>query len=222
MHQSLKILRFLVPAALLGLAACSGIQAAPELAMPRALVQPLPARIGLVLDESLRGYRHEESRYGSNWTVDLGPGQVKMMEALFGAAFDDTRRFDSLAQASGTEGLQAIFVPGIEQYSFATNRDTNGGYWAATLRYRIGVYAPDGTAVDNLLLTGYGSARDGAGKSGELTHATVSAMRDAAAKFLVQLPRQGVAMQLKAGEVVHVAEGVDRMADAVELVPIEP
>lgn len=222
MHQSLNLLRrLLMLPALLGLAACGAIQAAPEPALPRALVQPLSAQVGVVLDEALRGYHHEESRHGSRWNVSLGPGHVKMMQAVFGAAFSDARLFDSLDEARAAGGLQAIFEPGIEQFSFATDRDTSG-YWAATLRYRIPVYAPDGTLADTLLLTGYGSAREGGGKAGGLTRATVAAMRDAAAKFLVQLPRQGVARQLAAGEAVRLTGEVGLAADAIEVVPIEP
>ncbi|MGC4029444.1 MAG: hypothetical protein QM696_11260 [Steroidobacteraceae bacterium] len=223
MRQSLNPLGTLLPAALLGLAACSGsVQVTPEPALPRALVQPLPARVGLVLDSGLRGYRHEETRYGSGWAVNLGPGHVKMMESMFGASFGGVARFDSVDEAQAATGLQAIFVPGIEQFSFATARDTSGGYWATTIRYRIAVLAPDGTPADALTLTGYGSAREDGGKGASLTHATIAAMRDAAAKFLVQLPRQGLATPLKAGEVVKVGKDIALAVDAIEVVPIEP
>ncbi len=223
MRQSLNLFRVLLPAALLsGLAACGAVQVKPEPALPRALLQPLPARVALVLDSSLRGYRHEETRYGSDWAVDLGAGHVKMMESMFGASFSDVARFDSLDQAQAALGLQAIFVPGIEQYSFATARDTSGGYWATTIRYRIAVLTPDGTPVDALTLTGYGSARDDGGKGAALSNSSVAAMRDAAAKFLVQLPRQGLAAQLKAGEIVKVTDSIALAVDAIEVVPIEP
>ena len=51
-----------------------------------------------------------------------------------------------------------MFAPHIEQYSFATARETSGAYWAVTIRYRIGVLSPQGEPVDTLTLTGYGSA----------------------------------------------------------------
>lgn len=223
MHQPLiPYARFALAALLLGLAACGGVQVKPEITLPRALLQPLPARVGLVIDPALSSFRHEETRYGSNWVVDMGAGQAKMMDAMFGASFRDVARFDSIEQAEAATGLQAIFEPGIEQYSFATDRDTSGNYWAATIRYRIAVFTPDGKPVDTLTLTGYGSSRGGGGNDGALTRATVAAMRDAAAKFLVQLPRQSLATALKAGEVIKVSEGVALAVDAIEVVPIEP
>lgn len=223
MREPLKQIRALPAVLLLGAAGCGGVQIKPEPALPRALVQPMPARVGLVLDAPLRGYRHEETRYGADWQVDLGPGHVKMMESMFGASFGSgVSRFEDLDSARAAPGLQAIFVPGIEQYSFATARDTSGGYWAVTIRYRIGVLTPEGTAADSLSLTGYGSARDKGGNGAALTRATVAAMRDATAKFLVQLPRQGLAEQLRAGEIVKVTDTVALAVDAIEVVPIEP
>lgn len=223
MRESLKPVRTLpVVALMFALAACGGVQLKPEPALPRALLQPLPAHVGLVLTPELRGYRHDETRYGAEWKIDLGPGHVKMMESIFGASFNDLARFDGLDEARAATGLQAIFVPGIEQYSFATARDTSGGHWAVTIRYRIGVLTPDGTPADSFSLTGYGSSRDKGGKGASLTRATIAAMRDASAKFLVQLPRQGLAKELRVGDIVRVADGVALEVDAIEVVPIEP
>lgn len=224
MREPLKPVRVLPAACLLAaLAGCGAVQVKPEPTLPRALIEPMPARVGLVLDSQLRGYRHEETRYGSDWSVDLGPGHVKMMESVFGASFGaGVTRFDDLDAARAATGLQAVFVPGIEQYSFATARDTSGGYWAVTIRYRIGVLTPEGEPADALSLTGYGSARDDGGNGASLTRATSAAMRDAAAKFLVQLPRQGLATQLRAGEIVKVSDSVALAVDAIEVVPIEP
>ena len=80
-----------------------------------------------------------------------------------------------------------------------------GGYWAATIRYRMGVFSPTGQPVDSLTLTGYGNSFDdgGAEDVAGSCHA-VAAMRDASAKFLVQLPRQPIAARLAAGQVIDV------------------
>ena len=221
MRQSLKTLSCVLAPALL-LAACGGVQIRPEATLPQALLQPLPARAGLVLGPALRDYVHEETRYGSTWKVELGPGHVKMMESVFSQSFRDLVKFDGLDAARAGSGLQALFEPAIEQYSFATARDTSGGYWAVTIRYRIGVLTPDGRPADALTLTGYGSSRDDGGNGKALSRATLAAMRDAAAKFLVQLPRQPLAAQLKSGQVLQVSENAAVVVDVIEAVPIEP
>jgi len=213
--------RFTLAAALVALGGCGAIQVAPQAHLPRALVQPVNARIGLVLDEELRHFRHEETRASSSWQVELGPGHEQWLKSVFDSAFSSVSVFRNRDEARAASGLQGLFEPQIEQYSFATARETSGSYWAVTIRYRIAVLSPQGEPADSLTLTGYGSA-PGTGRAGpSLAAATQAAMRDAAAKILVQMPRQPVAKRLAAGETLRAGEGAT-VVDPIETVPIEP
>ena len=119
--------------------------------MPKPLVTPVTARVGLILDQELLAYHHQETRAGTDWDVELGPATAKMWEDAFKAAFTDARIFNSLEEAiAGGSDLQALAQPRIEQFSFATARETVGGHWAATLRLRLGVFSPTGQPVDSL------------------------------------------------------------------------
>jgi hypothetical protein len=200
--------RALLPATLLALlAGCGGVQIKPEPALPKALVNQMPARIGLVLPQDMRELHHKETRWGVGWDVDLGPGHVRLVRALFAAEFDDIVEFDDVESASRESGLKAIFEPRIEQYSFATARETGGRHYAVTIRYRINLYSPEGKAADSYTLTGYGSAlARGMSSSGPLHQASLAAMRDAAAKFLVQFPEQPAAKRLAQNEPIVVEE----------------
>lgn len=202
------------------LSACGSVAVKPTPGLPRALVQPMQARVGLVIDAELRKYVHEEKRGNSGWKVDLGPGHEELFRSLFGTSFTSVQVFDSEAAARSAAGLQALFEPKIEQFSFVTDSETGGEYWAVTIRYRIAVLGQAGESIDNLTLTGYGSSR--AGRAGNaLTQATRAAMRDAAAKFLVQLPRQPMTTRLAAGEVLTAEDAVAARQELIELVPIE-
>jgi hypothetical protein len=213
----------LVLAVALVAAGCGPTRVKPEYQMPRALITPVPAHVGLILDNELRAYHHEETRAGSDWSVDLGPGHAQMWEAVFKAAFSDARVFSSLDEALAASGdLQVLAQPRIEQFSFSTDRETVDGHWAVTIRYRLGVFSPMGQPVDSLTLTGYGNSRDDGGSRKSLDHATRAAMRDASAKFLVQLPRQPVAARLAAGQVIDAPTSPMLTADAIEAVPIDP
>jgi hypothetical protein len=208
----------LLAALLLG--ACGGIQVQPTPELPRPLVRPIEARVGLLLDEQLRDYTHEETRGGAHWEIKLGPGHDEMFRDILQASFGSLEVFQDAPAARGASGLQAVFRPQIEQFSFATEDETGGEYWAATIRYRIIILGQDGTAIDALTMTGYGSARGGrAGNA--LTRATRAAMRDASAKFLVQLPRQPLAQKLIAGRALSAADVQAVQVDIVETVPIE-
>jgi hypothetical protein len=189
--------------ALLALAGCGGVQMSPVPAIPKALVVAVPAKIGVVIPSDMKTYTHSETRGGVTWSIALGAGHQQQMRALYGAGFRDVVEFDDLEAAKGASGLAAIFEPRIDQYSFATPRDTGGEYAAVTIRYRINVYAPDGGAVDSFTLTGYGSAAAGGGIGGAdqpVDLATRAAMRDATAKFLTQFPAQKVAQVMARGE----------------------
>jgi hypothetical protein len=203
------------------LAACGGAQVRPMPGLPEALVQPMQARVGLVIDEELRRYTHEETRGGSSWKVELGPGHEELFRGIVGATFGSVQVFASAAESRAASGLQTILRPQVEQYSFATAQETGGQYWAVTIRYRISIISPTGEDIDALSLTGYGSARGGRAANA-LTRATRSAMRDAAAKFLVQMPRQPLARKLSQGEVLSVADAAAAQVDVIETVPIEP
>lgn len=200
-------------------AGCGGVQVRPAPTLPDPVVQPMAARVALVLDEELRGYVHEETRGGSSWKVELGPGHEQMFRKMFTASFATLQEYPSAA-AARDGGQQAIFRPRIEQFSFATDDETGGEYWAVTIRYNIALSGADGQIVDNLSLTGYGSARGGR-SANALTRATHAAMRDAAAKFLVQMPRLPLGQKLAAGESLTAEDAARASEDIVEAVPIE-
>ena len=212
--------RALTATALLLLAGC-GVRMHPDYQMPTPLMKPMPARVGLLLDESLRKYMHEETRGGGNWKIDLGKGHEHLFRSMFGASFNPLQVYTDIDSARAG-GVLAIFDPAIEQYSFVTANETASSYWAVTIRYRIAVLDPAGAPVDSFTLTGYGSAFGKRGQESSLTAATQAAMRDAASKFLVQMPRQAIAQKLIAGQALSAADKAVVTVDVVETVPIDP
>jgi hypothetical protein len=222
MRQQLIRVLLIAGASLLAGGCASNVALTPDSVLPRPLVVPLPATGGLVIGDALRHFRHEETRGGANWSVMLGPGHERLMREVFEASFAEVREFRTLDEARGQPGVDVLLQPDIEQFSFATASDTAGGYWAATLRYRMSVYAPGGEPVDTLTLSGYGSARSGGGQAASLRRATLAAMRDAAAKFLVQFPAHPIAASLKKGEPVQASAGAGGPREDIEMVPIDP
>ena len=208
------------------LVGCGTVQIAPQPVFPKPLVEQLPATVGLVLAAEQRDFKHEETRGGVAWAVLLGAGQQAFARTVMGATFREVREFPDIAAAAGDPAVQAVFVPQIEQYSFATADETGGEYVAVTIRYRIDVLAPDGDAHDTLTLTGYGTSRMGGmemGASDAMDRATRAAMRDAAAKFLAQFGGLPLAARLGAGERLS-GDAAERQAAAealtVEALPI--
>lgn len=223
-HSALRAARWMIIALPLSLlAACGGVQIKPEPALPEPLIKPLPAAVGVVIPEEARNFVHKETRWGVNWQIDLGAGHVRMIDHVFGAAFDQFVSLKDRDAARQTEGLKAIFEPLIEQYAFVTARETGGRYYAVTIRYRINLYTPDAAElVDSYTLTGYGNAlAKGLSSSGPLQQASIAAMRDAAAKFLVQFPEQPPAKLLAQNRPVVVEKSAQSDGGGeIEAVPI--
>ena len=204
------------------LAGCGGVKIAPQPVLPKALVQPVKARIGYVLPADQKDYAHNENRAGVPWSVSLGEGQRKLAREVFKAAFLSAEEFEDLEAARRAEGLQGIFEARIEQYSFATARETGGDYVAVTIRYRILLRTPAGDPVDAYTLTGYGNSLSSSMSSSKpLDSATRAAMRDAAAKFLTQFPEQAIAKELGSGRPL-VAAANSQSAPLATLQAIEP
>ncbi len=206
------------------LAGCGGIQVAPSPKLPHALIAQIPSHVGIVVPGDMRNYSHKESRGGVSWAVTLGPGHEKFSQHLFSALFQNAEMFTDLAKARAAPGLAAIFESRIEQFSFATAQETGGAYFAVTIRYRFNLTTPSGEPVDSFTLTGYGnSLAGGMSSSAPLDLATQSAMRDAAAKFLVQFPDQAVAKQLAKAQplLAQTVASIAAAHDPIEAVPIK-
>lgn len=214
----------LAPLLLMGvLVACGDVSIKPEARLPKPLIVPIPAAVGLIIPAETRKYVDAETRFGIDWKVDLGPGEARLMRDTFGDLFQHVEEFKNLESARAGKDLKALFETRVDQYSFVTARETGGRYYAVTIRYRINLYTPQGEKVDSYTLTGYGNSL-AMGMSGgkPLTQATVGAMRDAAAKFLVQFPEQPAGQQLARNEVI-VADEPATSAEAalIEAVPID-
>jgi hypothetical protein len=205
------------------LAACSAVSIKPQAHLPKPLITPMPAAVGLIVPVETRKYLDQETRFGIDWKVDLGPGEVELMRDTFTDLFQHVAEFEDLESAKAAKDLQALFETRVDQYSFVTSRETGGRYYAVTIKYRINLYTPQGEKVDSYTLTGYGNSL-AMGMSGgkPLTQATVAAMRDAAAKFLVQFPDQPPAQQLAHGQVVMADKPtLSAEAASIEAVPID-
>ena len=223
MSRFIRPLPALVAAAAL-LEGCATVAVMPEGELPDPLIVPTPAKVGVVVTPETGNYIHKEQRASVDYEARLGPSHKLLVEEIFKAEFTDARIFESVDAARLEPGLLAIFEPRIEQFSFASARETGGIYCAVTIRYEIAIFAPSGEPVDTLTLTGYGSGpapKIGNGEE-ELAIAAYAAMRDAAAKFLTQFPNLDIAKPLLASQALQpkvqpIPGSAEAVAAAVEV-----
>jgi hypothetical protein len=152
--------------------------------------------------------------------VDLGTGHSRLLRDQFHDCFSDVVEATDLDEARHAPDLKGIFEYHIEQYSFTTSHET-GRYYAATIRYSVRVYTPQAELVDTYTLTGYGnSLYSGMSSSKPLEQASAAAMRDAAAKFLVQFPQLPAGKRLARNEAL-VVDTSTLSAGEIDTVPID-
>ena len=72
---------------LASLAGCGGVQIAPDPDLPKALVESVPAKIGLLMTAEQRNYTHSETRSGVSWIVELGAAQQELARTVLGRRF---------------------------------------------------------------------------------------------------------------------------------------
>jgi hypothetical protein len=161
--------------------------------IPRPLITPIPVTVGLYVPEEFRDFVHKEERWGVKWEVNLGKAQTDGLTRLVGAMFERVVPLDSIMGAVVDPQIRAVIEPELEAFSFVTPRDAGAPFYAVSLKYRIGLYAPDGKLVESWPFTGYGSVENsGFGGEDPLKRATSMAMRDAGAKLAVEFRQQAM------------------------------
>ena len=194
-----------VPLLVLLLLGCkSGAAVTVDISVPRPLVEPIDAKVGVYFDASLKNYVHEEELddHGT-YSIDIGASQAPVFAQVFDAMFssvvpiDDATLLPTSAELaelslsfSGADGahsdIDGIFSPSIEEVQFAIPDQTGGDFYEVWIRYRMRLFDASGTILAEWPLIGYGKAnRRNYGsieqKTVGLNDATIWALRDAAA-----------------------------------------
>lgn len=169
--------------------------------VPRPLVDPIRAAMGVYFDDTLVTYVHEEEvpDYGA-YRLDIGASQAPVFARVFNAMFQDLVPVEP-AEAYGPTGpihfvgidglspaVDGIIAPSIEEVQFSIPDQTGGDFYEVWIRYKLTLFDRGGNNVGELPLIGYGKANErNFGQLGQQTpalhEATTWALRDAAAEL---------------------------------------
>lgn len=176
------------------LSGCSTVRLEARPNIPQPVITKIPVSVGLFMPLEFSSYVYKGDRYGFKWEVTMGAAQSEGVKRLFAAMFDTVVPIDNIATAASTApGIRAILEPSVEDFSFVTPRDAGTQFYAVSIKYRVSVYTPEGRLAESWPFTGYGIV-PATGMSAEkpLARATSLAMRDAAAKLVVEFRDQAV------------------------------
>lgn len=202
----LKRLQFrrvvLAGVALASAAACSPTRFETTTDVPPPLIEKIPVTIGAHLPLEFREKVYEEKRGtgGGEYSIGLGKAQSAGFMRILEAMFQRVVVVSSVANAAREDAsIRGVLQPELEDYAFVTPADSGTQVYAASLRYTIRLYSPQGELADSWTFTGYGSQPSSAfpGKGDDaLKAATRLALRDAAAKLAAEFREQAIARGL--------------------------
>ena len=191
--HSRRLLALSAPAGLL-LALLVGCASEVEVEadFPTPLIEPLPVRVGVVMDDALTQYEHfEEIPDQITWTIHLGSANRAMLEHLLNTMFASTVAVDSLPTPDNLSPLDGVIKPELEKFEFEVpvrGRDNFAEVW---MQYRLKLYEPDGDLVADWPVSGYGKSEiHRSGREESLSQATIVAMREVGAAIATQFPTQ--------------------------------
>lgn len=184
------------------LAACAPTKFETQSDIPQPLIEKIPIVIGvhMPLEFTSKVYEEKRAAGGGEYSIGLGKAQSAGFMRVLNAMFNRVVPVASPQDGAATDPeIRGVLQPVLEDYAFVTPGDSGTQSYAASLRYTIRLYSPQGELTESWTFTGYGSqpASQFPGKGDEaLAMATRLAMRDAGAKLAAEFREQAIARGL--------------------------
>jgi hypothetical protein len=171
------------------LSSCSS-QVIVESRFPTPLVEPLPVRMGIVLDKELYDYIYtEDVPDQSVWTIALGDANVAMLEPLFKKMFRETRKVDGVPVAADAS-LDGVLRPRLDKFEFDVPVGQRDKFVEVWMQYVLTLYEPGGDTVVEWPVSGYGKYELGKKREEAVQKAAIVAMREVGATISTKFADQ--------------------------------
>tara|TARA_B100000029_G_scaffold507071_1_gene590978 strand:+ start:401 stop:1048 length:648 start_codon:yes stop_codon:yes gene_type:complete len=188
--SNLKSIRYLMGMVTIALTACS-TSIWVEADFPQPLVDRLPVRMGLILDDELLDYVHyEELPRQAAYTIQIGEANELMLGQLFQSMFLNVEEFYEFPNIQPEmEDIDGILWPVLDRFEFDVPVGQRDEFVEVWMQYLIRLYDPDGQLVTEWTVSGYGKA-ELLNREQALNRATVVAMREVGATISTKFSDQ--------------------------------
>jgi len=160
--------------------------------LPKPVVSPLDAHVGIFYDEEFKQYTYSEKRdvaIGGEWIITIGPTQHTVFNSILGGIFSEMRELETLD--ADVTGLDAIVVPKVVDFQFALPTDNRVNIFEIWVKYQLSIRDTSGEELGSWPFTAYGKTPTAMLTSSEqaIHAAALIAMRDAGASLVSGLER---------------------------------
>ena len=187
--SSLKLLLKLgsVLALLFAIAGCSSNASVQVISdFPKVLAEPQPISAAIVFDKTFTRFQAQPN---NNTQLDIGSAQQKLFKNAFRGLFDPVQYVTSIEEIEGDVSL--IITPSVWEVQVSTPSQNYLNVFEVWIKYNLDIKTAEGEQISNWFMPAYGKTPDSfmASKSGAIEQATVTALRDAGAKLLLDFYR---------------------------------
>lgn len=154
---------------------------------PSPVLDPLPLTIGVFYSDDFRSFSYtEEIARKGDIKIVAGPANVRLFNRMLPGMF--TGVVHLLEPRDTGEGVDAIFIPSIEDFQIALPHQTHNDFSEVWIKYQLQLLAPDGETIAAWPLVAYGKSPKGMLESEKdaLWEAARVALRDAGAFFTIK------------------------------------
>jgi hypothetical protein len=158
---------------------------------PEPLVNKIPLKIGLLLNDSFKSYKHEETiPQQSSWLIDMGDANIQMISNILSGTFEEIRIINNLPVGPLDYDLDIVITPYLDKFEFEVPITGNNLYAEAWIQYEINFHEIGGKEITKWLISGYGKYEISGSKEQSLNNAAIVAMREIGATFSTSILNQ--------------------------------
>tara|TARA_B110000858_G_scaffold30192_1_gene32749 strand:- start:470 stop:1066 length:597 start_codon:yes stop_codon:yes gene_type:complete len=153
---------------------------------PSILIEPLPYKIGLVLDDTFTKYSFTRKKEDEKIIISLGDSQTELFDKIFDSMFPEVIRFQSKPLAEqGT--LKLYVIASVDELQLSLPKETSVNVFEVWIKYKLEIFDQNGSLITEWLISSYGRTQTRFLKSQKraLNQATKAALRDAGAQIIV-------------------------------------
>ena len=155
---------------------------------PAPLVQKLPLKVGVFYDDAFTNHSFIEINNNTGddqYIINSGSSQIELFNTMLPAVFEEVVMLDSIDNAITLNGLDAVFVPGIEEFQVGLPKKTRLNVYEIWVKYNMRLARINGDYIADWVMTAYGKSPDESFQSVDdgVNDAANVALRDLAASF---------------------------------------